>query len=33
MMTNFTYKGDVVYRGVGYPGKHEPLVAPEVSSP
>ena len=30
MLTNPYYKGEVVYKGVTYPGKHEPLVAPEV---
>lgn len=30
ILTNPYYKGDVVYKGVAYPGNHEPLVAPEV---
>jgi len=30
MLTSPYYKGDVTYKGVVYPGKHEPLVAPEV---
>ena len=30
MLTNPYYNGDVTYKGVIYPGKREPLVAPEV---
>ena len=30
ILTNPYYRGDVTYKGVIYPGKHEPLVAPEV---